>query len=74
MNALEKQVEQNRNVTWWDKIKSMTEEEFSHWLCTSIIPEEQFEPMILVGMGRFYYEEDISDFLKKPFAERKDKK
>ena len=46
-------------MTNFEKIKSMTEEEFANFLCRSVIPEDTDEDMYLHGFGTFTYEEDI---------------
>lgn len=52
-------------MTNFEKIKSMTEEEFANWLCKCIIPEDTDEDMFLHGYGDFAYEEDIAKMLKQ---------
>lgn len=52
-------------MTNFEKIKSMTEEEFANFLCRSVIPEDTDEDMFLYGFGTFAYEEDIVRMLKE---------
>lgn len=52
-------------MTNFEKIKSMTEEEFAYWLCRCIIPEDPDEDMFLYKYGDFAYEEDIVKMLKE---------
>lgn len=52
-------------MTNFEKIKSMTEEEFADFLCRSVIPENTDEDMYLHGFGTFTYEEDIVQMLKE---------
>ena len=52
-------------MTNFDKIKSMTEEEFARFLCNCTIPEDESEDMYLYGYGHFLYEEDIVKMLKE---------
>ena len=52
-------------MTNFEKIKKMTEEQFANFLCRCVIPEDCDEEMYLPGFGRFIYEEDVIEMLKR---------
>ena len=56
-------------MTNWEKIKSMTDEEFGQWLCNCIIPDDQDEEMFLMQFGRFLWMEDVIDMLQSDYKE-----